>query len=49
MPDNPKFRDYIKYGNSWVGHGVRDVFPYWLTLNSNTRNQFELKIIEMFD
>ena len=45
---NASVRDYIKYGLSYVGHFAIDVVPYWLTLNSNTREQFEGKVIAIF-
>ena len=40
--------DYVKYGWSYVMHGVADVLPYWLTGNSNTREQFEEKVVSIF-
>ena len=40
--------DYIKYGYTWVMHGVTDVIPYWATGYSNTREQFEQKVISLF-
>ena len=36
--------DYIKIGVTAVGHFFADMLPYYLTGNSNTREQFESKV-----
>ena len=36
--------DYVYCVVSYVGHGVCDVLPYYLTLKSNTREDFENKV-----
>ena len=33
----------------WVGHGVTDVVPYWILGKCNTREDFEAKIIVIFE
>ena len=40
--------DYVKLAGSGVGHLFADMVPYYLTGNSNTREQFESKIF-LFD
>ena len=40
--------DYVKWAGSGVGHIFADMVPYWLTGNSNTREQFESKVF-LFD
>ena len=40
--------NYIDAAGSYVGHFVLDVLPYYITLKSNTREQFESKIIDIF-
>ena len=49
LPENAEYRDYIAVAGSYVGHFFADVLPYYLTLKSNTREQFEEKIIAIFD
>ena len=49
LPQNPQIVDYVDIGLRYAGHFVLDVLPYWLTLNSNTREQFENKVIDLFD
>ncbi len=36
--------DYVKLAGSGVGHFFADMVPYYLTGNSNTREQFESKV-----
>ena len=40
--------DYVKLVGSGIGHFFADMMPYYLTGNSNTREQFESKIF-IFD
>ena len=40
--------DYVKLAGSGVGHLFADLVPYYLTGNSNTREQFESKVF-LFD
>ena len=40
--------DYVKLAGSGVGHFFADMLPYYLTGNSNTREQFESKVF-LFD
>ena len=40
--------DYIRLAGSAVGHFFADMVPYYLTGNSNTREQFESKFF-LFD
>ena len=40
--------DYVKLAGSGVGHFFADMVPYYLTGNSNTREQFESKVF-LFD
>lgn len=49
LPENPSVLDYLDVGGSYVGHFFTDVVPYWLTLNSNTRDQFEYKVTNLLD
>jgi hypothetical protein len=49
LPNNPGIKDYAVYGLSYVGHGVVDVFPYLILGKSNTRADFEAKIISIFE
>lgn len=46
----PAFRKYdddfwaiAEYLNGSIEHFLKDILPYWLTLNSNTREEFEKK------
>lgn len=46
MPsEEERLSDYLKLGASAAGHFVLDMVPYYLTGNSNTREQFETKIL----
>ena len=47
-PTGPVISDYVKFACSGVGHFVLDMLPYYLTGNSNTREQFESKLL-IFD
>ena len=44
LPEAPGLNDYYKLGTSYVGHFFCDMLPYYLFLDSNTREQFEAKI-----
>ena len=48
LPKNPGPLDYAKRPVSATGHFFADMVPYYLTLCSNTREQFESKI-QIFD
>ncbi|MBQ7935915.1 MAG: RHS repeat-associated core domain-containing protein [Clostridia bacterium] len=41
LPEDPSFIDHAKYYVTSAGHQVVDVWPYKLTGESNTREQFE--------
>ena len=46
LPDkDARALDYLKVAGSGIGHFVADMLPYYLTLKSNTREQYESKII----
>ena len=48
IPSDPNVGDYAIYGCTWIGHGVADVVPYYITFKSNTREEYAKKIPNFF-